>query len=317
LSGSDRPNFRPAHPEDFIVEEIPAFAPEGQGDHCFVHIEKRLLSTPEAVARIAATLGADPKTAGFAGMKDRVAVARQWVSLPGVLPEQAMALEAIDGVRVLAAALHPRRLRTGQLSGNRFTVRLRGIYDIAAALEKLAAQGIDNRFGPQRFAGDNAARGQALVLGQAPPPRGRIERRMLVSAIQAAVFNDYLDRRGDRVDLEGEPLRRGRPSGPVPGYRMLRAAEGTPARALEDEVLARAGITLLDFRRVKRLGRGTRRPLRLEIEEAAWWPAEDGDGTVVRFRLSPGSYASEVISELLSRAAQIRPACASSTCSTQ
>ena len=38
-------------PEDFVVEEVPAYAPTGAGDHVFVTIEKRDLSTPDAVRR--------------------------------------------------------------------------------------------------------------------------------------------------------------------------------------------------------------------------------------------------------------------------
>jgi tRNA pseudouridine13 synthase len=265
-----------------------------------LHIEKRLHSTQEAIAVLAGALEVDPRAAGFAGMKDRVAVARQWISLPGVDPQRAMGLDASGGVRVLEAARHPRRLRTGQLRGNRFTIRLRGVADITQALADLARDGLENRFGPQRFAGDNVSRGRALVLGRAPAGRDRLERRLLVSALQASVFNDYLDLRPG--PLEGEPLRRGMPTGPVPGYRMPRAREGTPARALEDEVLGRAGVTLEDFRRVRRLGRGTRRALRTEITDASCEPMPEGDGIVVRFTLPAGCYATEVIDQLLLRA---------------
>lgn len=294
-----RPSFRPAHPEDFLVDEMPAFLPSGSGEHCFLRIEKRLLSTQEAIARLATALGADPAAAGFAGMKDRVAVARQWISLWGVDPERALALRGLDGVRVLDAARHPHRLRTGQLRGNRFTVRLPSLAGIEEALREVAHVGLENRFGPQRFAGDNVARGRALVLGRAPTGRDRVERRLLVSALQASVFNDYLDLRTG--PLEGEPLRRGVPTGPVPGYRMTRAREGTTARALEDEVLGRAGVTLEDFRRVRRLGRGTRRVVRIDVGDASCVPAEGGEATLARFSLPAGGYATEVIREILAR----------------
>lgn len=293
-----RPVFRPAHPEDFIVEELAAFEPSGVGAHTFVLIEKRLLSTQEAVERLCGALGADPGAAGWAGMKDRVAIARQWVSLEGVDPERALALDGSDGLRVLGAARHPRRLKTGQLRGNRFTVRLHGIGGIDAAFCDVVREGISNRFGPQRFAGDNVARGRALVLGTGLPPRDRIERRLLVSAIQAAVFNDYVDARPAGM-LEGEPLRRGMPTGPVPGYRMPRAPQGSEARALEEASLARVGVTIEDFRRVRRLGRGTRRPLRIVIAEASC--EAEGDATVLRFSLGAGCYATEVMAQVLAR----------------
>jgi tRNA pseudouridine13 synthase len=232
-------------------------------------------------------------------MKDRVAIARQWISLHGVDPDRVRALGDLDGVRVLDAARHPRRLRTGQLRGNRFTVQLTGGAELAEAFAAVVREGLSNRFGPQRFAGDNVERGRALVKGAAAVPRDRVERRLLVSAVQAAVFNAYVDLRPEGA-LDGEPLRRGRPTGPVPGYRMPRAPLTSPARALEEAALERVGVVIEDFRRVRRLGRGTRRLLRLEIEDASCELA--GDGVRVRFTLGAGSYATELLSEVLRRA---------------
>src|SRR5436305_2597425 len=95
-------------PEDFVVEELPAYPPSGDGAHTFLWIEKRALTTDEAIARIAGALGVEAREAGAAGMKDRQAVTRQWISLPNVDPDRARSL-ALDGVRVLEAARHPHK----------------------------------------------------------------------------------------------------------------------------------------------------------------------------------------------------------------
>ena len=71
-----------AQPEDFVVDEVPAYPPSGEGDHVFVRIEKRGLNTAQAVERIARALDVNPRDIGVAGMKDRHAVTRQWISLP-------------------------------------------------------------------------------------------------------------------------------------------------------------------------------------------------------------------------------------------
>ena len=67
-------------PEDFRVDEIPAYSPSGAGEHLFVHFEKTGLDTKEAVRRIARALEVEPRDAGFAGLKDRHAITTQWAS---------------------------------------------------------------------------------------------------------------------------------------------------------------------------------------------------------------------------------------------
>ncbi|TNF62559.1 MAG: tRNA pseudouridine(13) synthase TruD, partial [Deltaproteobacteria bacterium] len=113
-------------PEDFEVEEVPVYAPSGTGEHVFALIEKRERTTKDAVRALCETVGADPKAAGWAGLKDRHAVTRQWISIWGA-PLGAVMQADVDGVRVLQAALHPHKLRTGHLRANRFHIRLRQI----------------------------------------------------------------------------------------------------------------------------------------------------------------------------------------------
>src|SRR5262249_3828134 len=99
-------------PEDFRVDELPAFEPEGHGEHLFVQFEKTGLNTLQAVKRIAAELDALPSECGWAGLKDRHAITTQWASFFGVDPKRAERLQ-LDGIRILNAKPHPRKLRTG------------------------------------------------------------------------------------------------------------------------------------------------------------------------------------------------------------
>jgi len=194
-----------ATPEDFVVDELPAYTPSGEGPHTYLHVEKRGLTTADAIARLCRALAVSPRDAGAAGQKDRQALTRQWISLPDVDPARALAV-SVDGIRVLAAARHGNKLRTGHLAGNRFTLTLRGAGPDALAraraiIDRLVAHGLANYFGAQRFGarGDNAARGKALLSPHDGGGRGpRIspnERRMLVSAYQSELFNRYLDAR--------------------------------------------------------------------------------------------------------------------------
>jgi len=158
-------------PEDFIVEEIPAYLPVGEGEHCYVHIEKRGIATLEALRRLSKALGVQERDIGYAGMKDAVGVTRQTVSIPRVAPGKVLSLE-IPGIKVLSAVLHGNKLRLGHLKGNRFLIRVRGVApgalaNAGAALEILKKRGVPNRFGVQRYGaqGNTHAIGAAMLRG--------------------------------------------------------------------------------------------------------------------------------------------------------
>src|SRR5262249_45702951 len=186
--------------DDFVVDEELPYAPPGAGDHVFVRIEKRGSTSLDAARALARALGIRDRDIGIAGMKDRRAVTRQWMSLPPpVTPEQALAV-ALPDLRVLEAHRHPHKLRTGHVRANRFVLRVRGVAAGAAeraraVLAALAqAPGAPNWYGEQRFGrdGDNAARGMALVTGAHARGRDRRMDRLMVSALQSQLFNNWL-----------------------------------------------------------------------------------------------------------------------------
>ena len=312
-------------PEDFRVDEIPLYPVAGHGDHTFVRVEKRLRTTDQVARDLARAAGVAPRDVGYAGRKDRDAVTTQWLSVPGLAPERATELE-LEGARVIEAARHPHKLRTGQLRGNRFDLVVRGVEPAAFAiarehLEAIAERGLPNRFGAQRFGrgGDNAAKGLEVLQKGAPRGRRR-EARFLVSALQAEVFNAVLDarpgpphllERGDvavkhesgglfRVeDLAAEAPRAERfeisPTGPIFGTRMeqptgdvaLREREALLAVGIDpDGLRAPAGVPL----------RGGRRPLRVRVQDLDH--ALAGDALRLRFTLPAGSYATVLVDAL-------------------
>jgi tRNA pseudouridine13 synthase len=296
-----------AAPEDFVVEEIPAYAPSGRGEHLFITFKKRGLTTPDAVRRIAAALDVDPRSAGFAGMKDRHAVTTQTASFAFPIARDAEAQAgrvAEEGIEILGAARHDHKLKPGHLIGNRFTLVLRDVPEAAAEasrarLAAIGETGVPNAFGPQRFGrdGDNPARALAWLAGQERGPRDRREQRLLFSAVQSWLFNQVLEQRtragtwaivlpGDiarkhdsgglfAVPLEGPELadaearaRAGLLSATGPMFgAKMRWPEGEPL-ALERAVLAASALG--EEGRLAahhKLGEGTRRPLRLPVTE--------------------------------------------------
>ena len=304
-----------AAPEDFVVEELTAVRPEGRGEHLLVRVRKRGITTREAARRLACALGVPPREVGWAGLKDAEAVATQWLSVrvgPGAEVPRPETLEP-EGLEVLEVHRHGRRLRPGALRGNRFVLRLRrveGARDAAEArLARIAAGGVPNWFGPQRFARGGLARAAAWTAGRARP-RDRLERGLWLSALRAALFNAVL---AERVwaglwarMLPGEvPVRAGGrwraaegapdalPSGPLWGRGGTRAAG--VAGALERFVAAlHAGWAA----HLERAGlRAERRALVLRPAALVWsWEGEDT--LRLEMTLPRGAYATALVREL-------------------
>jgi tRNA pseudouridine13 synthase len=158
-------------PDDFIVEEVPLYEPSGAGTHLYLRIEKKGIPTFEAVQRLARELGRSPRDFGVAGLKDAAAVTRQYVSIEHTAPDAVKGL-AIPGVRILEAKLHKNKLKKGHLKGNRFRITVRdpaagGEEKARAVLARLAARGVPNYFGTQRFGllGNTHRLGALLLRG--------------------------------------------------------------------------------------------------------------------------------------------------------
>jgi tRNA pseudouridine13 synthase len=157
--------------EDFLVEELPAYPPCGSGEHVYLFVEKRGVSTMQMVHVLAHHFGVRPRDVGYAGMKDKHAITRQVVSIhcPGRSAADVPMLRN-DRVSILWADQHTNKLRLGHLAGNRFSIRVRGvpITDILRAreaLRRLEVEGVPNYAGEQRFGvrGNTHRLGRALV----------------------------------------------------------------------------------------------------------------------------------------------------------
>ncbi|TLM68188.1 MAG: tRNA pseudouridine(13) synthase TruD [Deltaproteobacteria bacterium] len=158
-------------PEDFCVEEIPLYTPCGEGEHLYVTVEKRGLTTFDLLRQLARALRCPEREIGYAGLKDSRAVTRQTVSVPLRRPADVLGLE-LPGVRILEARLHRNKLRLGHLAGNRFRIRIHrpdpgALARAEAILDVLQALGVPNRFGDQRYGvlGNSHRIGRAILGG--------------------------------------------------------------------------------------------------------------------------------------------------------
>ena len=156
--------------EDFLVDEISLYQPCGEGEHVYFRIEKRDLSTSEAIRQLSHRLGRPQKDFGYAGLKDRKGITRQTVSLAGIRVEDVLDLE-FKNLRIISARRHRNKLRLGHLRGNKFRIRIRGVSadaeDLAKPiLERIEQLGLPNYFGPQRFGnrGDSHWVGRAFLM---------------------------------------------------------------------------------------------------------------------------------------------------------
>lgn len=145
-------------PEDFLVEEIPLYEPCGSGEHVYLFIEKIERPTLNVIRDIARCLRVSVGAIGYAGMKDKVAVTRQLLSihLPEGDPHRIAEEINVSGVRILWSERHRNKLRVGHLRGNRFSIRIRevNITDVTRVgriLTRLERSGVPNFIGEQRF----------------------------------------------------------------------------------------------------------------------------------------------------------------------
>jgi tRNA pseudouridine13 synthase len=319
-------------PEDFHVEEILGFDPDGAGAHALLFVEKRGANTGWVAAQLARHAGVQTRDVGFSGRKDRHAVTRQAFSLP--VPKDFDVARALDwrgeGYVVVHAARHGRKLRPGSHRANRFELRVRELRGAPAAIEAclggIARQGVPNYFGPQRFGREGANLRRALDWAAGTgTPRDRHERAFALSAARSFLFNEVLAARVRRGDwnrlLAGEAVMLdGRasffaapvidatleqrcvamdvhPSGPLPGGGES-PATSTALQVETDALASRSDlIALLVSERLEH----ERRSLRLPVREFDW-SFEGLDQLMLRFTLPRGAFATAVLQELLADA---------------
>ncbi|MGB1091092.1 MAG: tRNA pseudouridine(13) synthase TruD [Oceanobacter sp.] len=301
-----------AQPEDFRVYEIPLVEPEGEGEHIWLHIVKRGANTAWIAGNIARLAQVKDMDVGYAGLKDRHAVTSQWFSI--YLPERAMPEGGIDfsllnndECQVVQVTRHVRKLRRGDLQGNRFEICIRHIEGDRAALESNLSSiqqfGFPNYFGKQRFGHDGGNLTQGLaMLKREIRVRNRNKKSLYLSAVRSWLFNRVLAARVTKGQwhslLEGDLAdEKGLPTGPLWGRG--RSALSGQALALETEELSDSA-EILDALEHAGLSQ-ERRSLVVMPTDMSWqWLESEPDVLNVCFTLEPGAYATGLLSEVLS-----------------
>lgn len=316
-----------ASADDFEVNEVPGYELSGAGEHLYLWVEKRNQNTGWVAEQLARSLSVPLQAVGYAGLKDRYALTRQWFSvhLPGRDDSGLPSLQ-IEGVTVLRQIRHHRKLRTGGLRGNHFRIVARSLAGDMAGLqgrlENITTYGVPNYFGEQRFGnhGGNLDKALSMFKGETRPRRAL--KSIYLSAARSFLFNEVLSRRigentwqtlipGDVLMLDGSHSvfrSKGQPAdelasrlaagdlhitGPLYG-------KGTPmvedaAFDLEESVFSRypefaAGLSAAGLK-------PERRALRVIPKELQW--QFENDNLILDFTLPAGSYATAVLRELI------------------
>jgi tRNA pseudouridine13 synthase len=315
-------------PQDFEVEELPAYEPSGSGDHLYLWVEKTGVGPEYFVRQVAQRLNVPAAAVGTAGLKDRHAVTRQWVSVPKEAEPHLPRLDG-DGIKLLSASRHTNKLKAGHLRGNRFRVLVRDAdpakaEHVGPVLDRVRELGLPNYYGPQRFGrdGDTADVGFRLLRGERVARLPPFRLKLHLSAVQSLLFNDCLGRRltdglfrtvlaGDVMmkwpfgglftadDVPAEQARFDRretvTGGPMFGTKTF-PAKGEAAER-EATVLSDNGLSPGSFGGFGKLLPGTRRHNLIYLDDltAVWEPA----GLRLAFTLPAGSYATVLLREVM------------------
>jgi tRNA pseudouridine13 synthase len=314
-------------PADFLVEEELGFELTGQGEHLWVWIEKTGLNTADVARQMAKLVGTRPENIGYAGLKDRVGVTRQWFSIPTEADLPTDAFAGVNGLKMLSQKRNGRKLRRGSHRSNHFTITLRNVSETQSALDTLTtllqSKGVPNYFGKQRFGheGKNLNQAEALFAGSLARS-SRYQRGLYLSAARAFLFNQILASRvqsgnwdqtlsGDVMALagsasvfkseQGDPELLSRlnaldihPTGPLWGAGSLATSE--EAGILESSL----ADNYVEFTQgLEKAGmKQERRSLRLIPENLRITPADE-KCLVLEFTLPKGTFATSVLREMV------------------
>ncbi|MCR5882429.1 tRNA pseudouridine(13) synthase TruD [Rhizobacter sp. J219] len=287
------------------MTELPLQLPSGEGEHLWLDVEKNGANTAFVAQQLAAAAGVQEMDVGYAGLKDRYAITRQWFSiyLPKAETPDLTQLQHPE-FKVLSQSRHVKKLRPGDLQGNRFRIVLRDVTGdrdaIEANLEAVASLGVPNYFGAQRFGhdGGNVEQGRAM-LAREIRVRNPKKKGLYLSAVRSFVFNEVLALRIQQglwgKSLLGDVMdEAGRPTGPLWGRGRVTATD--QAQALENAVAERHA-TLCDGMEHAGLDQ-ERRALVASPGGMSWeWP--QADQLVLTFTLAAGNYATSVLNEIL------------------
>ena len=311
-------------PRDFQVTEILDYELSGDGEHDFLWLEKQDANTAWVAGKLARHAGIRESDVGYAGLKDRFALTRQWFSVrrPSSAGTDWGDFD-LPGVRILKRSRHSRKLRRGAHSGNTFRIAVTDVDTMQNTLNErlslIRRSGVPNYFGDQRFGrgGGNLQLASDLFAGK---KLRRNKRSIALSSARSILFNHILQHRvqdgswnqliaGESACLDGSNSIFGvaqvdqelqkrceemdiHPGGPLWG-------RGEPTCSGEVMALEQTIVTsFTEFRHgLESQTERSRRALRLVVRDLEW--EIDGSTVWLEFGLTSGGFATAVLREIM------------------
>lgn len=302
------------NPEDFQVVETLDFEFSGEGEHQCFYIEKTGQNTRWVAGLLAEALGVEEAAVGYCGLKDRRAITRQWFSvhMPGGRDLTVPQLPSLEGCEILKMARHHKKLRRGNHAGNHFRIRLRQVDGdrqlLVSRLAAIAAEGVPNYFGEQRFgreAGNLYEAEKLMYQRSADRSQRRKKTRkgvgkggLYLSAARSYLFNLVLAERIAQHNWNTCLGDEAMPTGPLWGRGRTQVPE--QVRELELRILSdwQDWCHGLEFSGLSQ----ERRQLVLHPQNFEWdWQTSEHEECVdleLSFFLPPGCFATSVLREV-------------------
>jgi tRNA pseudouridine13 synthase len=192
---------------DFIVDEIPSIEFKGSGNYRILKIKKQFNSTWELMAKISEELDIPEHLIGYAGLKDKNATSTQYISIPANKSREYKRLNS-KLIQVEKTYYHNKKLKIGDLQGNRFTITLKDVKpqmlpQLYQTLSQIQKHGMPNYFGYQRFGFEyNFEQTKQIVYGEEVLSDKKVE-KFLKLAYQSYFFNAWLAARVELSKKEG------------------------------------------------------------------------------------------------------------------
>ena len=301
------------HNADFRVTELPLALPSGEGEHIWLQVKKDGANTAYVAKCLADYAGVKENDVGYAGLKDRYAITKQWLSIyfpKGGTPDFLQLTH--DEFTVLEQNRHVKKLRRGNLLGNQFDIILRDVEGEQAGIEsnliQIQQHGVPNYFGSQRFGhdGGNVEQGR-LMLSREVRVRHQKKKGIYLSAVRSFVFNEILAARINNglwgKTLEGDVLDDTdlNKTGAATGALWGRGRVATTAAAAElENTIAQQHAELCEGMEHAGLTQ-ERRALAAIPKNMKWqWLNHEGKTQLqLTFSLPAGCYATSVMREIL------------------
>ena len=191
--------------EDFIVDEIMDIKFKGTGNFFILKIKKEYITTWDLLAIISEVLDIEEHLIGYAGLKDKNATTTQYISIPLNQSKNYKLLNS-KNITVLDTFKHNKKLKIGDLTGNRFKINLKDINpldlpQIYQTISQIQKHGMPNYFGYQRFGKEsNFDKSKRISEGEEVLKDKKLEKFMKL-AYQSYFFNAWLAK---RIELSKE-----------------------------------------------------------------------------------------------------------------